>query len=170
MAKGGLIEFLVSGFPQAANGYIKAYSTKTTVLKSLYLDRGLIQLAPVNTSENPVFDNTISLNIYGAGQFYGVGLYTIVLMSSNGSVISTFDDVPVGISAGADFVSAAGGNQAKDINGLSEATFFKTDTTANTVTISDSSGKTILGDSSYVLSAHREGVRLILDGTDWYKI
>jgi len=95
MAKGGLIEFLVSGFPQAANGYIKAYSTKTTVLKSLYLDRGLTQLAPVNTQPDTVFDNTISLSIYGSGQFYGTGLYTIVLMSSNGSVISTFDDVHV---------------------------------------------------------------------------
>ena len=54
-----------------------------------------------------------------------------------------------------------------DLTGLTSVSVFKTDATANTVTIIDSSGKTILRQGSYTLYGLDEWVTLDLVGGDW---
>jgi hypothetical protein len=55
-----------------------------------------------------------------------------------------------------------------DLAGLTDAIVIKTDDSANTVTVLDSSGNLIDGLGSYVLENQRESVHLVLSG-EWFK-
>ena len=70
------------------------------------------------------------------------------------------------------FIDATTGTITKDINGYTNVTIFKIDSSSNVVNVSDSSGKTIEGLSKYRdgLTIQRESVHLVLNGTDWLKV
>lgn len=57
-----------------------------------------------------------------------------------------------------------------DINGYTEIYVLKTDATSNLVTVYDSSGCNIMGQSEFILSQEGESIHLILKISNWYKI
>lgn len=68
------------------------------------------------------------------------------------------------------FKDATAANVSVDISAYTDVTVIKIDATANKVTISDSTGKTILRLASLDLTNQDESIRLILNGTNWYKV
>ena len=57
-----------------------------------------------------------------------------------------------------------------DLANYSEVTVIKTDISANAVSITDTSGKTVLQQSSIDLTMQDESIHLIKNGTNWYRI
>jgi hypothetical protein len=106
------------------------------------------------------------------------GIYKVALYSSLGVLVYTQDNLSSAITSNSGiffttsnattswfYIDATGTPQTKDIKGLSEVYVIKTDATANTVTIIDSTPLTIPLDP---LSIQGEGVHLSLAGGIWY--
>ena len=94
---------------------------------------------------------------------------TDVLLMQQGGVPSLvqFSDL---ISSVPLFKDATAATVNVDISTYTDVTIIKTDASANPVTISDSSGKTILRLASLDLTNQDESIRLILNGANWYKV
>ena len=73
-------------------------------------------------------------------------------------------------------VSAAGGNMTVDMKDYTDFTLVRTDNTTNTVTIQDTTPRTILGQSTFTLTTQNEGVRFVLlydddlTSLDWKRV
>lgn len=88
------------------------------------------------------------------------------LATSSSVVVST-----VTVGTRTDFTSdATAAPTTVNINGLAEVTVTKDDATANTVTIQDSSGATILRQATYTLYLLDEWVHLLKVGNNWKRI
>lgn len=85
------------------------------------------------------------------------------------TLVNFVNSIP-GISAlGANilYVDVSTGSVNTDISTYLEIFVVKTDATANTITVYDSTGKTIMLATSVVLTVKDESIHLILDGSDW---
>ncbi len=124
------------------------------------------------TTANP---DPVVLDSAGRANIWITGFYKIALYSSVGVLIYTVDNVSFGGAAGSGgvggaasfFIDATSGNQTIDIKGLTEVYVTKTDATANTVTIIDSTPYYIPSDP---LSVQGEVVHLIFNAGEWYRV
>lgn len=57
-----------------------------------------------------------------------------------------------------------------DLAAYTDITVIKTDATANAVTLLDTSGKTVMGESSQTITGQREAWHMVLNGNDWYRL
>lgn len=123
--------------------------------------------------------NPVVLDSAGRASIWLSGFYKIALYSSTGTLIYTQDNVS-SVSASASvssvFYNTSSLSVTKDMRGLTEAYVTKTDNSANTVTLIDTSGNTFLQRasyafaSSYVLTRAGESVHLVLSGSKWWPV
>lgn len=141
-------------------GKVYFYSTGTSTPKAVYLDPNQITQAA----------NPYTLDANGTALIYGNGNYRIVIKDSAGVTKYDRDNITVvGEDGTVSAIDATAGNQAVALPAGGFVTIIKTDSTANTVTISPSvGGQTISGLASYVLSVGGETVSLTLSGSTWY--
>lgn len=79
-----------------------------------------------------------------------------------------------------DFAAAFGSNlividaglapETVDLALYQEVTVIKSDVSANAVTVSDSTGRTVIKQSSFELTGEDESIHLKLSGINWYRI
>ncbi len=138
-------------------GQVYFYSAGTTTPKTIWLDRN-----QATTAANPY-----TLDANGTAQVFGAGVYRIVIKDSAG--VTKFDRDGI-VTAGEDGtmtpIDATSGNQTFLLPSGGIATICKTDSTANTVTITPSVG----GQTANIgpLSVGGECVKLVFSGTTWY--
>ena len=143
-------------------GTVTFYAAGTTNLQSVWLDR--YQTTPAA--------NPYTLDADGTAQVYGAGSYRLVIKDYAGVTVFDRDNI---VTAGDDGsispVDATSGPQTFLLPSGGAIKIVKTDSTANTVTISPSvGGQTINGLTSYILYGQGESVQLSLSGTVWYVI
>jgi hypothetical protein len=122
------------------------------------------------TTANP---DPVVLDGAGRANIWIEGFYNIALYSSVGVLIYTETNVSGGGGSGgvggaaSFFIDATAGPQTQDIKGLTEVYVIKTDATANTVTIIDSTPYPIPSDP---LANQGEVVHLIFNAGVWYLV
>jgi hypothetical protein len=140
-----------------AAGKVYFYSPGTTTAKAVYLDRNMGTQAA----------NPYTLDANGTAQVYGSGIYRVVIKDSAG--VTKFDRDNI-IMSGDDGtmnpVDATAGNQTFTMPATGIVTACKTDSTANTVTLTPPVGTTLVLDP---LSVGGECVKLGLIGLVWYR-
>jgi hypothetical protein len=143
-------------------GKVYFYKVGTTTAKTIWVDRNELTVAA----------NPYTLDSNGTAQIYGSGTYRIVIKDSAGVTKYDRDNITVvGEDGTTTTVDATSGNQAVSLPAGGVMSYFKTDHTANTVTITPSvGGQTINGLSSYILTVGGEGVHMSLSGTVWFAL
>lgn len=117
--------------------------------------------------------NPVILDAQGRANIWLLGYYSVAVYDSLGILIKTEDNVSA---SGADiggsipvFFDTTVSTITQDLSGLTEYQAFKTDSSANTVILIDTSGATFQGgNSSYTLSLAGQYVHLVLHGKVWY--